>query len=378
MKYKRILAGLMTCTTMMVAIPGMTAFAYSGDEPGTTAVVTSAAETTASASEEIIDISDEIDGEFTIDSSLEFSQEDIMALMGLFLGETGSLADNPIGTVTGVNSYLNVRDGAGTEYQVLMHLLNGQQVEVTGEEGDWYQITIPAQVGYVYKDYLNVANKNPDGSFNITIDQEALDSLMEIAMNLLFSDSSSNVALTPDGNLTLVDDIGSSTGAGQQFITMVTKSGNYFYLIIDRNDKGEENVHFLNMVDEADLFALMDEDQQAAYLESHNTNKQDTTTITPVDTEPEKTEPEVEDQTVKEKSKVNFLPVIGVLALLGLAGGGFFLTQAKKKKTTSDRPDPDADYTEDDEDEYEFPEDDEEEIIDTVELEELEVPEDEE
>lgn len=48
--------------------------------------------------------------------------------------------------------------------------------------------------------------------------------------------------LTPDGNLTLVDDIGSSTEAGQQFITLVTKSGNYFYLIIDRNDKGEEKV----------------------------------------------------------------------------------------------------------------------------------------
>ena len=136
MRLKKIMAGFMACATVMAAIPGMTAYAYSGDEnvPATTTAA-STAETTSDAVE-IVDISDEVewDGNFTIDSDFSFSQEDLMGLMGLFLGSTGSLADNPVGTVTGVDgSYLNVRDGAGKEYQVLMHLLNGQKVEVTGE-----------------------------------------------------------------------------------------------------------------------------------------------------------------------------------------------------------------------------------------------------
>ena len=75
-------------------------------------------------------------------------------------------------------------------------------------------------------------------------------------------------ALTPDGNLTIVDDNGSATGAGKQFITLVSKNGNYFYLIIDRDDEGEQTVHFLNQVDEADLLSLMDEDAAAQYQES--------------------------------------------------------------------------------------------------------------
>ena len=74
-------------------------------------------------------------------------------------------------------------------------------------------------------------------------------------------------ALTPEGNLTLVDDYHTnySDGSGQQFITMVSKSGATFYLVIDRNAKGQQTVHFMNLVDEADLLALMEEEAAEAY-----------------------------------------------------------------------------------------------------------------
>ena len=74
-------------------------------------------------------------------------------------------------------------------------------------------------------------------------------------------------ALTPEGNLTLVDDYHTdySDGSGQQFITLVSKSGNTFYLVVDRNAKGQQTVHFMNLVDEADLLTLMEEEDAEAY-----------------------------------------------------------------------------------------------------------------
>lgn len=65
------------------------------------------------------------------------------------------------------------------------------------------------------------------------------------------------VPLTPDGNLALVDDVAGENAEDKQFVTLVSKNGNYFYLVIDRaGDK--ENVYFLNLVDEADLLALIE------------------------------------------------------------------------------------------------------------------------
>lgn len=67
------------------------------------------------------------------------------------------------------------------------------------------------------------------------------------------------VPLTPDGNLTLVDDIEGEQAEDKQFVTMQSKNGNYFYLVIDRAGK-EDNVYFLNLVDEADLLALIEDE----------------------------------------------------------------------------------------------------------------------
>lgn len=260
-----------------------------------------------------------------------------------------------------VSSYLHLRSGSGMEYNIIGHLLPGEEVQVVGEDGEWYQVVVPEKTGYVSKDYLKVLEKEKNDG---TIDQEFMETMLGLMMESM-EDEKSSAPLTPDGNMTLVDDIGSSTGAGKQFITMVTKNGNYFYLIIDRDEDGNENVHFLNQVDEADLLALMDKDEAAALQtekESKETEKEKAatkpaaaaTTSEVEEIKPEKSKP--------AKKSVNVLPLAAVIILLAAAGGGYLYLQTKKKKKTAQKPDPDADYEqEESEEEYEIPDEDDEE-----------------
>ena len=162
-------------------------------------------------------------------------------------------------------------------------------------------------------------------------------------------------ALTPEGNLTLVDDYHTdySDGSGQQFITLVSKSGNTFYLVIDRNAKGQQTVHFMNLVDEADLLALMEEDAADAYTAEKEAAAQAEQDRLKAEEEAKKAAEEAaasgEEQPKENKVTKIASGFLGVV-LIALAAGGIFYAFAKqkqKKQAEKEALDPDANYTED-------------------------------
>ena len=173
-------------------------------------------------------------------------------------------------------------------------------------------------------------------------------------------------ALTPEGNLTLVDDYHTdySDGSGQQFITLVSKSGSTFYLVIDRNAKGQQTVHFMNLVDEADLLALMEEEDADAYTAEKEAAAQAEQDKLKAEEEAKKAAEEAASGTEQPKeNKVTKIAsgFLGMVVLIALAAGGgfyFYRQQMQKKKAEKEALDPDANYTEDKGD-FEIPTEDE-------------------
>ena len=265
--------------------------------------------------------------------SAEITEDDLSELISALFGSVlgGTEKSGKSGTVTTNGGKLNVRTGAGLDNYAFTQLPNGTVVEVIGTDGDWYMIRLPEKFGYVYSGYMTVSDGEADsGEGSFSLDAETLENLL----GMLGGGLNGGAALTPDGNLSLIDDIGNPVTSGKQFITVETKNGNVFYLIIDRDDEGEETVHFLNQVDEADLLTLMGDDAPAAETPAVCNCKEKcvagaVNTNCPVcknnlsecsGKEPV-TEPEPEPEQPEKKSSGGLLVIV---LLLALAGGGAF------------------------------------------------------
>ena len=179
--------------------------------------------------------------------------------------------------------------------------------------------------------------------------------------NVVVEETEDSLALTPEGNAALVDDF----GGNKQLITVTTKAGNYFYILIDRDDEGEDTVHFLNQVDEADLMALMEDGSTEAAppavcsctdkCEAGKVNvscpvcKDNMTACSGKEAEPETEKP---TEQPKEKGNTGGLVLFLVVALLGGGGAFYYFKFMKPKQNVKGGTDlEDFDFDDYDEDE---------------------------
>ena len=164
--------------------------------------------------------------------------------------------------------------------------------------------------------------------------------------------------LTPEGNATLVDDF----YGDKQLITVTTKAGNYFYILIDRaNEDAETAVHFLNQVDEADLMALMEdgEAQEAPAVCTCAEKCQAGAVNTSCEVcavnmaECAGAEPEPEPEPEPEEEKSGGMGALALVLVLLVLGGGVFayIKFIKPKQAAKASADPD-DYDFEDEEDY--------------------------
>lgn len=144
-------------------------------------------------------------------------------------------------------------------------------------------------------------------------------------LGALFESLSEPQIFTPSGNLTLVDDFWGETE--RQFITVTTRNGHFFYIIIDRA-ADRDNVHFLNQVNELDLFMILEE-ELLPYLSFEG--------IAPLPEEPAPEEPPAPEVTPDEapapERRGNVSGIILTIVIFAAIGGGvFYYFKVRKPK----------------------------------------------
>ena len=191
--------------------------------------------------------------------------------------------------------------------------------------------------------------------------------------------------LTPEGNMALVDDIEGEAAEDKQFIVVQSRGGHYFYIIIDHASEGENIVHFLNQVDEADLLSLIEQEEQApatcsctvkcaagavnTYCEICAFNMSECVGAIPEpekpDTPPDEPDTTPEEPEKPEKKTGNPLVIVAVLVVLGAGGAVAYLKFLKKKPNVKGSADlDDYDYGADDDSDYDLDDDQEDELED--------------
>ena len=188
-----------------------------------------------------------------------------------------------------------------------------------------------------------------------------------------------------DGNA-LTRDLLYDKATNKQFITIQTKNGNTFYIVIDydapvNEDEEQYKTYFLNLVDERDLTDLLDEADipavvctcadkcEAGKVNTScpicKTNMSECTGTAPVTPEPDK-DAETDVPAPKPEKKSNVGMVLIVFVLVGAAGAAYYYIKFVKGRKPKDE---DMDFFDDEgyEEEPYINEDDEPQIAEDAE-----------
>ena len=144
--------------------------------------------------------------------------------------------------------------------------------------------------------------------------------------------------LTPEGNMTLVDDIDGDAAEDKQFIVVKSKGGNYFYIIVDRAAEGENSV--CNCTEKCKAGEVNTACPVCSAAMNNCTGKE--------------AEPEAPAEPEKPKNSMGGLLIFLVVGLLGGGAALYYVKFMKPKQSVKGGTDLDEfDFDEYDEDEPE-------------------------
>ena len=135
-----------------------------------------------------------------------------------------------------------------------------------------------------------------------------------------------NRTLTPTGNAQLLDDV--TDNENLQFITVTARDGNVFYFVIDHGAESE-NVYFLNVVDEADLNALIEKEETKVPEEPV-----EDPTLTELENPSEPEEPIEPEE--PEGNNAGFIIILVIAVVAGIGGYYYKVILPKKKLKDAD------------------------------------------
>ena len=166
--------------------------------------------------------------------------------------------------------------------------------------------------------------------------------------------------ISPEGNLSLVDDLNYDEASGLQFMTVTTKDGHHFYIVIDRSGISE-NVYFLNMVDEVDLMELMNDEEKSQFEEEKDDPPTQVLPVVDNTDKPPVSQEEASSPSSEKSNGTASLAQLGIFVAIGIAiTVGYYFLKVKPKNAYSGI-DEDREFYDDDE--YENEEDEKAEEI---------------